>query len=117
MDNSIVIGIAELRSGIDPKQPLEERLKVAMRKALNHWLVFEEEGQFKMAVGAVMVEATEEEQERMEIDLKFLKAMSSAVSGVPADFVRLAEELKGNEDKVVGLRKLWGEVKAEKKST
>jgi len=114
MDNRIMIGITELRAGVDSKQPLEERLKVAMRAALGHWCVLDEEGQFKLAIVAVMMEATEEEKERINIDLKFLKAMSSAVSGVPVDFVRLAEELKGSETKAVGLRKLWDEVKAKK---
>jgi len=116
MENSIMIGITELQSSIDPKQPLEERLKVAMRAALNHWLVIDEESQFKMAVGAVMLSATEEEKERIEIDLKFLKSMSAAASGVPIDFGRLMKELgEDSEVKAVGLRKLWDEVKAEKR--
>jgi len=112
---SIIIGIAELRTKVDPKQPLEERLKVAMRAALKHWLVFNEEDQFKMAIGAVMAEATEEERERMKIDIKFLGALAAAASGVPVDFGRLAEELGENAvAKAVGLRKLWDEVKTEK---
>lgn len=115
MEGSIMVGIAELRARVDPKQPLEERLKVAMRGALNHWLVLDEESQFKMAVGAVMAEATEEERERINIDLKFLRAMSSAAGGVPVDFGRLMEEVgEDNVAKAVGLRKLWDEVKAEK---
>ena len=115
MDNSIMIGIAELRTGVDSNQPLEERLKVAMRSALDHWLVTDEWGQFKMAIGAVMTEATEEEQERMNVDIKFLSALSSAASGVPVDFGRLIEELGENgAAKPVGLRKLWDEVKMEK---
>jgi hypothetical protein len=115
MDNSIMIGITELRAGIDSKQLLEERLRVTMRAARNHWLVTNEESQFKMAVGAVMVEATEEERGRIEVDLKFLKAMSSAASGVPVDFGRLMKELgKDGTVKGVGLMKLWDEIKAEK---
>lgn len=115
MENSIMIGMAELRTKIDSKQPLEERLKVVMRAALKHWLVLDEESQFKMAIGAVLAEATEEERERINIDLKFLRAMSSAASGVPVDFGRLMEELgEESADKAVGLRKLWDEVKAEK---
>ena len=115
METSIMVGIAELRGKVDPKQPLEERLKVAMRAALNHWMVIDEESQFKMAIGAVLAEATEEEQERINIDLKFLRAMSSAASGVPVDFDRLIGELgEDSADKAVGLRKLWDEVKTEK---
>ena len=115
MDNRILIGIAELRTRVDTNQPLEERLKVAMRGALKHWLVFDEEGQFKMAVGAVLAEATEEEVERINVDIKFLNAMSSAASGVPVDFGRLIEELgEDSAAKAVGLGKLWDEVKAEK---
>jgi len=116
MDSGMMVGIAELRARIDPKQPLEERLKVAMRRALNHWLVLDEESQFKMAVGAVLVEATEDERERLNTEVKFLAAMSSAASGVPVDFGRLMEELgEDAADKAVGLRKLWDEVKAERK--
>ena len=47
MDTGIMVGIAELRGKVDPKQSLEERLRVAMRGALNHWMVTDEEGQFK----------------------------------------------------------------------
>ena len=115
IDSSIMIGIAEIQGSLDSKLPLEERLKGAMRAALNHWLVTDEEGQFKIAVGAVMMDATEEEKERIEFDLKFLKAMSSAASGVPVDFARLMKELgEDSATKAVGLRKLWDEVKSEK---
>ena len=113
MDNRIMIGIAELRATVDPQKPLEERLKVAMRAALNHWLITDEESQFKMAVGAVMVEATEEEKERIEIDLKFLNTIAAAASGVPIDTTRVAEDLERNKNKAVGLRKLWDEIKKE----
>ena len=114
MENSIMIGIAELQASVDSKQPLEQRLKVAMGAALNHWLVIDEESQFTMAVGAVMMDATEEEKERINVDLKFLKAMSSAASGVPVDFGRLMEELgEDSATKAVGLRKLWDDVKKE----
>ena len=111
MDAGIMVGIAELRGKVDSKQPLEERLKVAMRGALNHWMVTDEESQFKMAVGAVMVEATEEEQERINIDLRVLKALSAALSGVPVNFSSLADEV--DKDKAVGLSKLWSDIKAE----
>ncbi len=114
MDSKIMVGIADLRTGVDSRQPLEERLKVAMRKALKHWLVSDEEGQFKMAVGAVLVEATDDERERLDTELKFLASLSAAVSGVPVDFARLMGELgEDAADKAVGLRKLWDEVKAE----
>ena len=115
MDNMIMIGITELKGKVDPNQPLEERLKVAMRAALGRWCVPDEERQFRMAVGAVMVEATEEEQERINLDLKFLGSMASAAMGIPVDFARLIEELgEDSATKAVGLRKLWDEVKAEK---
>ena len=114
MENSIMIGITELRGNIDSSLPLEDRLKISMRGALNHWLVIDEESQFKMAIGAVMVEATEEERERIETDLKLLRALSSAASGVPVDFGRLMEGLRGGDSpKPVGLRKLWDDVKKE----
>ena len=112
INNCVLIGIAELRTKVDPEQPLEERLKVAMKAALNHWLVTDEESQFKMAVGAVMVEATEEEQERLNIELKFTGALSATTTGIPVDFGRLIEEFgEGSAEKVVGLSKLWDGVR------
>lgn len=117
MNNCVMIGIAELRASVDCNQPLEERLKIAMRGALNYWLPTDEDSQFRMAVGAVMVEATEEERERIEAELRFLRALSSAACGVPVDFGRLMEGLKEQQDKgkLVGLKNLWDEIKKEGK--
>ncbi len=111
MEAGIMIGITELRHDVDSKQPLEERLKIVMKKALNHWLVLDEESQFKMAVGAVLAEATEEEQERINIELRVLKALSAAISGVPIDWGNLVAD--EDRDKTIGLSGLWREVKAE----
>ena len=111
MNSSMLIGIAELRTNIDPKQTLEDRLRATMREASNHWLVIDEQDQFRMAIGAVMVEATEEEQERLNIELKVLKAISTAINGIPVDWSNLVSD--SDRDKFIGLSDLWREVKAE----
>lgn len=115
MDNSIMLGITELRQSVDSGQPLKERLKIAMRSALHHWLITNEEDQFKTAVGAVMVEATEEERELIEVELKFLQALSAASRGIPVNFAVLMEEVQEKKEthELIGLKNLWDEVKAE----
>ena len=114
MEERVMIGIAELRSSVDPTQTLEDRLKSTMHKALHHWLVTDEESQLRMAVGAVMVEATAEERDRLERELRFLRGLSVAASGIPVDLgATLSDLADENKEKPVGLKNLWDEVKAE----
>lgn len=106
MDNCILIAITELKQDVDNNTPIEDRFRAVMKKAKNHWLVVNEDDQLRAAIGAVMLTATEEEQERINAELAVIKALSAATSGVPINF----DALEMNETPI-GILNLWKEEK------
>ncbi len=104
MDNTILIAITEIKQGIDNTDPIEDRFRHAMKQARGHWLIIKEDEQLRAAIGAVLVTATEEEQERINAELAVIKALNAAARGVSIDFDRL--EMNDNP---IGILKLWEE--------
>jgi len=107
----MLIAIEEIKAQLNKDVPIVERIKQAMRLALNHWLVTDEVEQFNCAIGAVLLTATEEERKTISEERNFLKGLSAAVKGVPVDFASLTENAK--PENWYGLLKLWREVKKE----
>jgi hypothetical protein len=80
-------------SQIQPKNelPLEERLKDALNQAKDGVMadfVYSTSADFygQAALAAVYGRATPEEKARLDVDLKVLKALQAAASGVPVDW-------------------------------
>lgn len=106
--NHMMIAMQEIESKIDKEAPVKERLKKAMNLAQNHWLVRDEEEQFRCALGAVAVTASQEERQKIAAELAFLKGIDAQRDGVPVDFM----ELFGRVPKTpYGLNALWMEAK------
>jgi len=111
ISNSMKIAISEIADQLDKSVTIENRLKQAMKLALNHWLGGNEDEQFRSAVGAVLLTASEEEKTLISREMAFLRSLSAAVTGVPVDWETL---LPGEQDqKVIDLLRLWKEVKNE----
>jgi hypothetical protein len=110
--NSVLVAIQETKMNIQnmADKPVENRLKKAMETMQNHWLVTNKDEQFQAAVGAVLVTATDDEKERINAELRTLKALNAAMNGIPVDMGRAIEGLEGNEP--IGLTKIWKEVLA-----
>lgn len=102
----LMIVIAEAKSAAEGKDTLEDKLTAAMNSARNHWMVLDEDKQFRGAVGAVMLLVDDETRERIEIEMKTLNAMSAMISGVPIDI----ERVEVPEDPI-GLLKMWKDLK------
>ena len=95
---------------------LVERIKACMRVTHDHWMVTDEEQQFKGALGAAMVLSESGDKERIQSSLKPLQALGAMMSGVPVDLervVREQEEAKEAGQEPIPLRQLWADVKAE----
>jgi hypothetical protein len=106
-DASLTIVMAVARSAVKPDDPLEDRCRKAMQRALTNGMVFDEDTQFKAAVAAVFVESEDEdEKDRIRLELESLRDLSAVLSGVPVDFERIHPL-----DNPIGLLKLWTEVK------
>ena len=108
------IMVAECQGGDEPD--LAERIKACMRKTVDHWMVMDEEMQFKGALAAAMVRSETGDRERIEASLKPLQALGALMSGVPVDLGRVVqeqEEAKEAGHEPMPLTQLWADVKAE----
>lgn len=109
--NTILVAITETKIQLEGKEnlPLIERLKIAMKSMVTHWLVVDEDEQFQAAIGAVLLVSSEKEREQINNELKGLRAISSMISGVSIDLEVLEKQI-GDTPKI-GLQKIWREIK------
>jgi len=105
----MIIAISEIASTLDSKASLEDRLKQAMREALDHWLVTDDREQFLSAVGAVLLTASEQEKTRIVDEMRFLQAINCSKKGIPVDWDVLVTSMQSEEP--IGLMALWQQVK------
>ncbi len=111
----LMIAITEIKSHLaDETGDLPDLLRVAMRLTRDHWLLANEEAQFRAAVSAVMLHYGEvsEEYKRLNWEIENLKRFQAAITaaqvGVLVDFSGV---LSDNESgyQPVGLLELWHE--------
>ena len=107
------VAIAEVRAMISGHagESLQDRMKAAMRKVQGHWLITDEDGQMLVAVGVVLMDATPDETEKIEAEVRVLKALNAAISGIPVDFGAVLNE--ANIEDPVGINGIWLDVKKE----
>lgn len=104
----LALVMAEAGSAIKPDDSLEDRCRAAMKACYRHWMVTDEDTQFKGAVAAVFVASDDEdEKERIRVELESLAHLSALLSGVPIDLERVTVP-----ENPIGLRKMWQEVTA-----
>lgn len=107
-DNLLMLVVAEARGAIVPTDSLEDRCRAAMKASYRHWMVTDEDTQFKGAVAAVFSESTDDdEKERIRLELESLRDLSALLSGVSLDL----EAIHPLENPI-GLRQMWVEVTA-----
>lgn len=108
ISNSMKIAITEIEGQLDKSDSIETKLKKAMRLAKNHWLVVDEDKCFRCAIGAVLLGASDEEKTIILQEMEMIKALSSAISGVPVDFGAVFEKFE--TEKFYGLIGMWKEM-------
>lgn len=86
-DTVLMIAVSETKARMEGKEypSLEAKLEAAMELTKDHWMVTDEDGRFKAAIGAVLVTSNDEEKERIEQELSAIKALSAMFAGVPVD--------------------------------
>ncbi len=105
-DAVFMIVITEAKEKAKNKKTLEEKLIAAMNATKDHWMLTDEDGRFRAAVGAVLLLSDEEDKKRIESEIKQIRTVVAMLNGVPIDIERL-EELKNP----IGLMKMWHEIK------
>ncbi len=106
-DAMFAIIMSEVREKVASANDLEGKLQAAMRGAKNHWMVLDEQTQFKAAVGAVMIDYGEDSADfqRLEAEMKALRTLAAMASGIPVDISRL-----DTSEEPIGLTKMWKEI-------
>ena len=107
---------AERRLADEPDLSLEELIRECMRGSINHWMITDEEMQFKGSCVAAYNLADEDGKEDIKTALEDLRNLNALISGVPVDLDRMVANME--KHKAAGkepppLRKLWDDVKGE----
>ena len=100
------------RAGADPVA----QLKAAMSATVNHWMVLDEDTQFRGAIAGVLMLAKDRGDDdtrvRIEREVKLLRGLAVATSGVPVNFTALLGEEGDEKPEPFGLSKMWRDLKA-----
>jgi len=112
-ETMIMLVMHDSKHAVKAEDTFEDRLTAAMSAAKAHWMVTDEQLQFKGAVMAVYPSCNPEEQARLKAELDLLKAVAAASSGNPVNLTAVLERTDKYEP--IGLGKLWRE--AERAST
>lgn len=104
-ETAIMIAATEAKEEAIGCKTLTEQLRAAMNCTKDHWILTNEEDQFKAAIAAVMLLCPDDDKIRIETEIKQLNMLSAAMSGVPVDFGQM-DEIKDP----IGLLGMWKDV-------
>lgn len=115
MNNAVLsIAISELQSEIRQTEgDMVAKMKVSMKYMRNHWMITNEDEQFRAAVGGVLefYGQGSEEWMRLEEEMTNIKKASALVqalqAGIPVDVESMLEEQEIPKYEPIGLLKLW----------
>ena len=93
---------AEVRDELSNAKTLEDKFNISFKAAHNHWMFVDEDEQFKGAIGAVCLHATEEEKTRIMAELDSLRTLNAMLSGVSIDFSNVPDL-----ENPIGITKMW----------
>jgi hypothetical protein len=102
----------ECASACAGEPDLEQRFRKSMKAANGHWMVTNDQEQFKGAIGGVLMakETTEEEKERINATVRALAAINALISGVPVDMDAMVKRQEEGPE-ALPIVKWWHETK------
>ena len=113
MDNTILIALAEAKSELSLENDLLQNIKDSMSACKNHWLVTDDDDQFRASVGAVMAFYGEgsDEYKRLKQEMKTLTQFSAMMTAQQAGLNVGFDGIDVMENPI-GLLKLWKALEA-----
>jgi hypothetical protein len=112
MDNLILIAAVDAEHAAKGTQgSLEDRLHAAMQATATHWMVTDEDSQFKAAVLGCRRTCDEDETERIDAELRRMQLLAGLMSGLPIDVDRLTAQMEAETAEPLAAQKMWREVK------
>ena len=106
-DALFAIGLTEAKAAAEKETTLHAQMDAAMKLMQHHWMILDEDLQFRCAVGALLMIVDEQTQETIKEEMASLKALSALMSGIPVDMERVTVP-----QNPLGLMKRWNELKA-----
>jgi hypothetical protein len=104
-DAMLMMGVTEAKAAAERFTSLDEQIDAAMNTMRNHWMILDEDLQFRCAVGALLLIVDEPTRQSIRSELNALKALSALMSGVPVDIERV------EVGETLGLLKRWKELR------
>lgn len=107
----------EMESATNCRHQLFENIKLAMNVAKNHWLVTDQNIQFRGAIAGTMLfyGAESEEFKRLEWETQQLKIFGNIIEASQKGFSIAPEAIEiDNKFTPIGLLKFWREIKDQK---
>lgn len=104
--NTVMIAITELKGVAGTEPDYAKRVEKVMAAAAKHWMVTNEEEQFKAACGALLLTSPDQKDE-IESQLRALRNLSALVSGVPVDLDAMMADSASAPPVTVGLREAF----------
>jgi hypothetical protein len=114
-DNLLAIALSDAKVDVDEEGgDLTNRLKIAMKATMHHWLITDEGLRFKAAVGAVMQSFGEgsTEWEQIKKELQMINQLNAMMVASKAGLIVSMPEPQ-EDFKPIGLLKLWEDIKKE----
>jgi hypothetical protein len=113
ISNTMRICMADLEKSVKPEMSLEDRLRAAMSATRGHWLVTNEDEQFRCAVGAVMLSYGPDapEFDRLSWEMEGIRKVSAMITAASAGLsVNLSEDdFNTKQYEPIGLIAMWKE--------
>ena len=111
MSNMMIIEMQLLNSRLKEfTGDLKEKLLFAMkqsRQGISGLAILSDDEKFRVAIAAVIMSSDGEEKERLEWEMKCLRALSTMFGGIPVDIASVSEEGTSRGWEPVGLLLLW----------
>jgi len=115
MDNAIILGANIVGKKLGEFKGLEK--KELAKKAFelvhddnNVWYSTSEEDLFKIGLGALLLNLDGEDKHKLEQEIKLLRALTAATSGIPVDLGAVFDSI--NPDDLIGVLGIFREVRA-----
>lgn len=101
--NTVLIAITELKGVAEAEPDYAKRVEKVMAAAAKHWMVTNEEEQFKAACGALLLTSPDQADD-IKAQLNGLRNLSALISGVPIDIDAMLAESEATPKPTVKLR-------------
>lgn len=113
MSNMMISLVAtEARQAMVMGAPFKDRCRQAMKSAAGHWMVLDPDLQFRGALAAILTEYKEgsPEGDQVRREIKIMRALGAATSGVPVDFATVLEDVGEAQGEPIKLAEMWREI-------